>query len=291
VHQDGRVSKQQVFSASFSILLFPLLLAACSRSATSPPATQPGGVALNNALSAWADFPVAAKPRPFILMEGKVLDPVYGFPSDDTKAAYGNGQINPPSTWPSSPSTSMGFPVVGAEEAFKVLTTPTPSIGSPAVPALDVTNIQLGTGRFLTDRGYKVLPAWLFSLAGIQNPAEVLALNPAAIYSAPVTHNNVSPARMSATIGSSDRNMTLNVSGSPEGTGPCEATYSTSLMESKEAIAVAIDSQPHIPAGASCALSAQLIKLPVVLKSAIGSRVVVDAATKGAVTVQGGFPG
>lgn len=134
-----------------------------------------GTARLDRALHAWAGFPARSSPRPLILLEGEVLNPGNGFPDETSKEAFGNGQITVPAGgWPESPNRSMGFPIIGAAAAFKTLTTPgSNALGSP--PPLGTTAVQLGSGLFLTDRGWRTLPAWLFSLTGVQNPAEVLA--------------------------------------------------------------------------------------------------------------------
>ena len=179
--------------ASVLLVAVSLLASACSSASATPAKNQPDGAMLDRALHAWTRFPVGSSPRPLILLEGFVLNPEYGFRDDNSKEAFINGEVTPPASWPVSPTSSMGFPIIGAASAFKTLTTPTTnSLGTPL--PLGTTAVQLGSGLFLTDRGWRVLPAWLFSLTGVQNPAKVLAVGPSAIYSAPVTRGGDSPA-------------------------------------------------------------------------------------------------
>jgi hypothetical protein len=214
---------------------------------------------------------------------------VGGFPDDASKEAFGNGEITAPAAgWPESPARSMGFPVVGAAAAFTRLTTPdSNSVGSP--PPLGTTAVQLGSGLFLTDRGWRTVPAWLFSLTGVQNPAKVLAVEPSAIYPAPATAAGSAPAQLSVTASSGSRHIVANFFGAPAGTGVCTASYTLSIKESAHAVAVAVNSHPRrAPPGVgdvACALVAVPRHASGELKAPIGSRVAVDAASEAAVSV------
>ncbi len=149
--------------------------------------SQSNGAKLDRALRAWAGFPVRSSPRRLVLLQGYVLNPDNGFPDDNSKEAFLDGDITAPASWPVSPASSMGFPIVGAAAAFKPLTTPTSSSTGSEPPPLGTTAVQLGSGLFLTDRGWRVLPAWLYSLSRAQNPAKVLAVAPSDIYAALIT--------------------------------------------------------------------------------------------------------
>ena len=266
-----------------------LAAASSAAAAASTTTSQPVGALLNRVLHAWAGFPARASPRPLVLLEGDILNPVNGFPNDASKEAFGNGQITAPGAgWPDSPTRSMGFPVVGAAAAFTSLTTPdSNSVGSP--PPLGTTAVQLGSGLFLTDRGWRTLPAWLFSLTGVQNPAKVLAVGPSAIYPAPATGAGSAPAQLSVTASSGSRHIVANFFGAPAGTGVCTARYTLSIKESKQAVAVAVTSHPHqAPPGVgdvACAAVAVPRHASGELRAPIGSRVVVDAASEAAVSV------
>lgn len=245
----------------------------------------PGLTSLDNALHAWGSFPVNRTPRLLIPLEGYVLNPENGFSDDNTKMAFDNGQITPPSNWPTAPTSSMGYPLVGAAGAFKTLTTPTTNIlGNP--PPLHATGAQLGSGLFLTDRGTRLLPAWLFSISEVQNPAKVLAVAPSAIYAAPSDLDGYSRAQLSVTVTQSGRHITANFGGAPAGSGPCTAGYSLSVKESKHAVAVLVIAHDHTGGNTSvaCALNAVLRHASAELHHSLGPRVVVDAKSDGAVS-------
>ena len=241
---------------------------------------------LNGALHAWAGFPVQRSPRLLVLLHGYVLGPEDGFPTTASKDAYGNGEIVAPTSWPAAPASSMGYPIVRASAAFKKLTTSRTSshpVGTP--PPLSTTGVQLGTGQFLTDRGNRTLPAWLFSLSGVENPAKVLAVAQSAIYSAPATNGGTSPAQLSATIGAGGRRLVANFAGAPAGTGQCTAGYSILVKESKQAVAVLVVSHPHGGPHAQCFKQAYSRQATAKLAVPLGARVVVDASNKGAASV------
>jgi hypothetical protein len=214
-----------------------------------------------------------------VFLEGYVLDPEFGFPDDNSKIAYGNGEITAPASWPASPTSSMGFPIIGASSAFKMLTTPNSVLGSP--PPLSTTHVALGSGLFLTDRGWRLLPAWLFSLSGVQNPAKVLAVAPKDIYLAPVTQSGVSPAQLSVTVGPGGRRIVANFVGAAAGTGPCTASYTLAIKESRQAVAVAVISHPYRGLQA-CSAVGYSRHATAELNTPLGARVVVDAKSDGA---------
>jgi len=239
---------------------------------------------LERALSKWSVFPVSASPRPIILLGGYTVDPEYGFPDNASKEAYNNGEITAPSSWPSSPTSSMSYPIISASTAFRTLTS-TSGTSGPPVPSPEVTGVHLGSGKFLTDRGYKELPAWLFSISGVQNPAEVLAVSQSAIYSPPGTTGGYSPAGASATIGTHGRTMVVNFIGAQAGTGPCTASYTVSVKESKQAVAVAVRGHSYGSGPQACLAMGYSRHVTTQLATALGARVVVDTPSNGAMAV------
>ncbi len=236
------------------------------------------------ALHAWSGFPVASSPRPLVLLQGYVLNPEEGFPDSNSKIAFGNGAITAPAGWPTAPTSSIGFPIIGAPAAFKTLTTSNSVLGSP--PPLSTTSVTLGSGVFLTDRGWRVLPAWLFSLSGVRNPAKVLAVGPPDIYLAKVTQDGESPTQLSVTVGPGGRRIVANIVGSPSGTGPCTSGYTLSVRESRQAVAIAVIAHPHRgplnEGNVACSLVGYPRHVPALLKAPLGARVVVDATSEGA---------
>jgi hypothetical protein len=241
------------------------------------------GARLDRALRIWSAFPVRASTRPLVLLEGYVLNPDGGFPNGNSKIAFGNGAITAPASWPSSATSVSGFPIIGAAAAFKTLTTPSSVLGSP--PPLAVTDVALGSGWFLTDRGPQLLPAWLFSLSGVQSPAKVLAVAPSRIYADPTFRSGNSPTQLAGMVDVGDRRLVVSFSGAPAGTGPCTERYTSDVKESNQALAIAII--PHVNASGpqACALPASTRHLTIKLAAPLGSRVVVDANSDGAAEV------
>ena len=287
----GRVSS---FVTAAAVVAFAAsMLVTGSAASAAPTKASPSAGELTRALRAWAGFPVAATPRPLVLLQGDVLDPENGFPSDDSKTAYGNGQITPPPVWPPAPRASLGWPVDSAAAAFTTLTTPESNVlGSP--PPLHATGVQFGAGPFLTDRGWRTLPAWLFSLSGVQNPAKVLAVAPSALYTAAATHGGRSPSQLSVTVGAERRRIVANFAGAPAGSGPCTASSTLRIKESRHAVAVRVVAHPHLGrlrAGVACALVAYPRHASARLAAPLGARVVVDAQNDGAAAATFTAPG
>jgi hypothetical protein len=241
------------------------------------------GTRLNRALRIWSTFPVRAPTRPLVLLEGYVLNPAGGFPNNNSKIAFGDGAIAAPASWPSVANSGSGFPIIGAAAAFKTLTSPNSVVGSP--PPLAVTNVALGSGSFLTDRGPQLLPAWLFSLSGVKSPAEVLAVVPSLVYADPTFRSGISPTQLAATVDRGDRRLVVSFPGSPGGSGPCTERYTSSVKESKHALAIAITSHANSSGAQVCALPAYTRHLTIKLAAPLGSRVVVDANSDGAAEV------
>jgi hypothetical protein len=184
------------------------------------------------------------------LLNGYIYGPAFGFPSDESKIAFSNGEITPPSSWPPGPRVSRGYPIIGASAAFKRLAPPTAAHGTPPTSSsptpLTITGVHLGVGTFLTNRGTLILPAWLFSLSGVQNPAGVLALGRSALFFPPKPWGHGTMG-VSATVSTNGRRVLLTFVGAPNGKGPCGATYSAAVAESKHAVAV--DVIPHTTRG------------------------------------------
>jgi hypothetical protein len=276
-----RTVRPRAFATVLLILVFTL--AGLVISPASGAKSEGLGSRIDRALRAWSAFPVRASPRPLVLLEGYVLNPDGGFPNDNSKIAFGNGAITAPARWPSSATSDVGFPIIGAAAAFKTLTTPSSVLGSP--PPLTVTDVALGSGWFLTDRGPQLLPAWLFSLSGVQSPAKVLAVGPSRIYADPTFRSGNAPAQLAVTVGSGDRRLVVSFPGAPGGNGPCTERYTSDIKESKQALAIAIISHVNASGPQACALPAYTRHLTIKLAAPLGSRVVVDANSDGAAEV------
>ena len=150
---------------------------------------------------------------------------------------------------------------------------------------LSVTNVSLGQADFLTDRGRRALPAWLFSFAGVTGNYAVLAVESPSLFSP--KRSNVT-GMGSATIDRTGRHISFFLGGWPIGTGPCTASYRAVVESSAAAVAIAQDEiafhEP--PNGEACALVATPSRpLRITLPRPLGSRVLVDGAGGGALVV------
>ena len=270
--------------ASFLLLMAGALVSSASAASAVKP--QPDIARLTRALHAWVTFPVRSSPRPLVVLEGSVLGPEGGFADGNAKAAFIKGDIMAPTRWPVSAPSSLGFPLTTPAAAFKELTIPT-GTGLGAVPPLTTTSVELGSGQVLTDRGYRVLPTWDFTLAGVVNPAKVLAVDPSAIYYVPATPEGTSPAQLSATVSGAGRHIVANFGGAPSGTGPCTASYTLMVKESTQAVAVAVVAHTHGSGTENCLLVGYLRHADAELKAPLGARVVVDATSDGPVAATG----
>lgn len=238
-----------------------------------------------DALAAWARFPVDAPKRPLVLIDNDVVDdPATGFtgPSNGAeKLAYIEGDIDPPATFPTGPRSAGGYPLITAKAAFNALIRAR-GHGPRSTLRLQVTTVTLGTGTFQTDRGQRRLPAWLFQLQDVTDPAAVLAVSKSDIFAPRISDTGTTVG--AATISSDDRTLTVEFSGARQGRGPCEASYALNVAESRTAVAIAVKAILH-DAAVLCAAPAETTTAKVILARPLGNRVVVDAASLNAVPV------
>jgi hypothetical protein len=233
---------------------------------------------LAKALRAWASFPAGAAPRPLILLGPVIDDPHSGFKSGDDKLAFASGNFVLATELPPGRPTSDGRPLIDAEDAFALLT------GQHAVPkpstALKVTDVQLATGSFRTDRGPQQLPAWVFTLAGVRAPAGVLAI-PAEDRWPGQPDSGVAENELTAHLSADGRTATVTFVGAEAGSGPCAAEYDAEVAESSTAVAMAIHTRPRPTTGNGdevCDLVGHQRTVTVTLDHPLGGRVLIDQA-------------
>jgi len=237
----------------------------------------------HRALGLWRSFPVGASPRPIVpLGEGVVLDPATGFHTGAQKQAYLEGRF----------SLGTALPP-GAESAYRRLRANGHDQHDNVRPLI-VIAANSGTATFVTDRGKMRLPAWKFSLRGVDAPASVLALDPPAVFREPALHRFGPPGSGnsildSARLGASGRSIAIRFVGAPAGTGPCEANYRASAVGDRRAVAFTITAivTPY-PTGVWCAMGGYLRTAVVRLAHPLGARVLVSATDGGAVPVTPG---
>src|ERR1700743_1652586 len=141
------------------------LLADCTPSGS--PRASPG-TQLTAALARWASFPVGAQIRPVVVnADQNVTDP--GFAAETDEDAVNAGALTLPHSLPSGPPGIARYPLISAARAATVLTSRHGPGRTPAT-RLTVTRVHLGTQIYGTDRGRQALPAWQFSLRGVQGP-------------------------------------------------------------------------------------------------------------------------
>jgi hypothetical protein len=237
-------------------------------------------------LEEWAGFPVQASPRPVVLAGDAVVGAV-SFQDSQAKWEYLAGAVDPPDELPRGPSTADGYPIIDAGRAVVLLQRGQQDPGPKPQSRLKITNGRFGNANFVTDRGPKKLPAWLFSFARAQGEAAVLAVGPQALWS-PAGRRSQSVLVRSATLGTDQRSLTAGFVGAPAGTGGCTADYSLRLTESGTAVVVTVIESnfrwPPPPNG-GCSLAGYNRTASGVLRAALGARVIVDAISGQAVAV------
>jgi predicted small lipoprotein YifL len=233
----------------------------------SPPPTGDAGPGIQ----AWRGFPATATPRPVVLAGPAVLDPRRGFPHDDAKLAYGTGAITMPARLPAGPATADGFPVISAAAAASRLQPK----GQPRGVPLRVTSVRLGAASFSTDRGPRTLPAWLFTFAGVPDPAAVLAVDRPARYvpaGVPDTTNGGT-----VHVSTDGRTLTVGYIGGIPGSGPCESAQVAAATESGAAVVIRLTPVPTatLSTPVACPAIGYQRTAPVALRAPLGGRVVI----------------
>lgn len=187
------------------------------------------------ALRDWAAFPVNAVPRPLVLTGSSIIDPASGFANGDDKVAYVSGGFDLTSRLPSATATADGRKVMTAESALTLLKDAGAG-NRPASTHLQITRVNLGAATFDTDRGPQLLPAWIFRLRGVTDPAFVLALPQAQWWPRPGMSASQVINRSAAS--SDGRHVAISFVGAAPGFGPCHAEYTADIAESPTAVMV-----------------------------------------------------
>ncbi len=228
------------------------------------PQASPGApnVQLSHTLLVWSGFPANENGRPVVLAGSRVLTPAGGFPDKADQTAYSDGAIDPPGSYPMVPASANGYRLIPPSNAVALIQT-----AGANGPRLRITKITLGTGMFQTDRGPRLLPAWLVWFAGVRDPAVAVA---ARIYPSPGVVAGGIPAIRSAAVNTDTRQLTVAYS---TGGHPCK-NYTLEVEESPTAVAIeAVESRTLAP---SCSA---IRRSTVTLKRPLDGRVLVDGAT------------
>jgi hypothetical protein len=244
---------------------------------------------MHAALQAWATFPVNASPRPLVLTTDPVSAPARGFRTVDAKEAFLSGAFTAPAVLPSGPRHAAGYPVTTAADAFALLRAEgTPAGGAPRPPTpLVITGVRFGESSFGTDRGTRLLPAWLFSFeGGVQDPGAVVAIAESSRFTAPA--ESLHRSSVGARLDPDGRTATIMFTGAAPGHGPCTADYIVDQLASHTAVAVRVRETPRSDGASSeavCPSVGYARGQDIVLGSALGDRVLVDATTNGPVAI------
>ena len=248
--------------------LVVVLLAAC---AGGGPAG--GHDPLPAALQAWVAFPVDASPRPIVLVDAPVNGPRGFYGSEKAKIAFASGAFDRPTRLPTGPDTDGGYPIISADKAFDLLKS---QATDPPAGGLRLTtsDVRLGTSTFLTDRGEKTMPAWLFSMAEVDGPVAVLAIAPEAQWF-PSELVSGQSHDIGASVGSDHRTLTVNFIGAQSENGQCGVRYTARLTESATAVIVTVEGNPN-DTTVVCDQVGYPRRASAVLKAPLGARVLVD---------------
>lgn len=218
--------------------------------------------------------------------------PSGGFPSGETKEAFGNGNLvftgPPPSaapagivTWPDG--SSLKVPVLSEARAFSAMKNNTEGrCPSCVTTPLAVTTAKPTTMKVPTSRGSATVPAWAFTLQGVSTPVIQAALPPGSYvteYSYRAPTEKLGPlgkafvGAAEATGSADSRILTLML-----GSSPCDTTWGDLVAEVGDVVVAGgwmHDPQPD----AACPASLIMRSVTVRLAAPLGDRVILDAAT------------
>jgi hypothetical protein len=244
------------------------------------------------AFTAWLDFPVGAAPRPIILIGA--VPTLEGFTTDEAKIAAMQGTYELgaalPETVPETvevvlPDGGATLPVIDAAAAWEaVRAAPNTTPVDPSVPPLRVTEVELGTALFWTDRGKLALPAWNLTVVDGLGPISWPALRPELFWqlgAIPYPYGGYG-----GTVSADGLTLNLEMAGQPRAyPGERVIRFEAAVLEDETAVAVgprAVDTgrvepgpyQPNRPR----MLGLRIERYAVSLARPLGARVVVDPA-------------
>ncbi|MBB5955296.1 hypothetical protein FHS29_001877 [Saccharothrix tamanrassetensis] len=275
------------------VLALAVLLTGCG-TATHGDGT-PGGQ-VRPAAPPPADFPVAASPRPIVLV-GPVLAVVDGFASGDEKLGSHSGAFefagpHPATpeparvTLPDGPATLPFIPVADALGAMArqaevpaagppsaTPPTTTPGAGTTTAPAppVKLVAVEFGSAEFPTDRGRRALPAWRFTTEAGSVVAWP-ALRPDAFWKP----GEVRPAIVAGPASGTGADLTVPMASAPDPCpGDAPARNEPVVAETRTAVAVSLRT---IGTVGDCPRTLVLKTQPYQVKLAepLGNRLLVD---------------
>ena len=248
--------------------------------------TRDAGAASHHARGV-GDVPRRCPPRPLLLVSENPIGASVTF-DNQTKDAFDSGAFEQPTSFPDAPTQVDGRPIIGAADALADLRAQaTPVAGPHPTPVpLKIATMRLDRAGFGTDRGVVSLPAWIFTFDGVQGAVPVLALAPAARFPTPRDLVQAPPS-LSAQLAPDGSTVTVSFTGAAAGSGPCTADYTVDARaRHRAAVAVSIQEHRNGTGAELCDLVGHARTATVTLARPLGGRVLVDAATKQAITVQ-----
>jgi hypothetical protein len=242
------------------------------------------------ALDRWRAFPATRRPRPIVLIGGLLREA--GYVTDDARIAVATGRLElaaptpriPPYMSVRLPGGTFELPTTSAKAAFAtVLDASDPADVPDASPApVRITRVVLATAKFLTDRGVRTLPAWLFHAREALAPLAVPALHPSAFWHPGEFH----PGAMGeGDLTTDGRLLTVTVPVPDPRTSPGElyVRYVPVAVESATAVLVRpraeLGSAPPVATDPECADEPimRYAEYTVRLSTPLGNRVAIDA--------------
>lgn len=222
-----------------------------------------------------------------------------GFPSQDVREAFGNGNLvytgPPPSrygpravvTWPDSGAT-LKVPVLSEAQTFVALQHNALGGGCSncSTRTLEVTNAQPGSIFIPTNRGGAIVPAWQFAIPALGGEASQAALAPGSY----LTADSVRPAAQDlGPLGKAFVGAAMAHAVTPDGrtldmwlgNNPCSppAKYGGLVAEVGDVVVIGGWTQDPHPVTGSCTPTVYGQEVSVRLAAPLGDRVILDAAT------------
>jgi hypothetical protein len=201
-----------------------------------PPLTlfDPTGPIARQTLEHWSRFDAGADPRPIVLTGDGLLDPQ--FTSSVDERAWRARRWEIPVDLPAAPAEAGGYPVIGAAQALLDMRGGKALSDKPG-HRTKVTKMRLATAAFDTDRGPRVLPAWLVSFTGTDSPGVVPAVAEPARFRYPFKTGYL-PGLEMIRIGTDDRTLTLLFRHGRWTEGPCDREFELGRAETAQVVAL-----------------------------------------------------
>ena len=260
---------------NLSAIVVLLALTGCGASAADQkPARPDTRQAAEHALKPWSRFPVATSSRPIVAIEGSVLAPADGFRTGAAKLAFLQGRFRLGVPLPQAPTRFRGWRVISARQALDLWHSQSSKGPAPPTPRLVITRIRVASASFTTERGARILPAWAFSVRGLHNPIDVLALPDSRVFVPPAYWDGDN-----ATISGNGRMIRVGFIGGHAGDKPCDDSYTAGSIADRHAVAFWIIDHPVKTTGnVACVAVGYPRVVDFHLAKPLGARALVDSS-------------